>query len=236
MDTTHVNLINIDISKTPDIQTVSSGSTVSFTIAVTNTGEVDLASVYIADAVAPDCERTVSTLTPGAGYSYACYAASVTADITNTATVTGTPPIGADVTDSDTAFVDVSPTIVVTKTADPTILGEPSGTVTFTVQVENTSSEEVTLTSLTDDIHGDLSSQGTCSVPQAIAIGSSYTCAFTATINGTAGYSETDTVTAWAEDDEANAVSDSDTATVEITATAGSERFIQSGFVLLSLP
>jgi hypothetical protein len=39
--------------------------------------------------------------------SYGCSLASVGADFTNTATVTGTPPSGPDVNDQDTAEVDV---------------------------------------------------------------------------------------------------------------------------------
>ena len=35
-------------------------------------------------------------------------------------------------------FADVPPTIVVTKTADPTTLPEPGGDVTYTVSIENT--------------------------------------------------------------------------------------------------
>ena len=51
----------------------------------------------------------------------------------------------------------------------------------FTVVVENTSgtTDPVTITSLTDDVHGDLNGQGTCAVPQTIQPGDTYTCAFT---------------------------------------------------------
>jgi hypothetical protein len=90
--------------------------------------------------------------------------------------------------------------------------------VTFTVVVTNNSgpTDPVTITSLVDDIHGDLDGQGTCSVPQTIQPGDSYTCEFTALVEGEAGDTETDTVTASGTDDEGNPVSDSDDATVEI--------------------
>ncbi len=63
----------------------------------------------------------------------------------------------ADDTGSATVTIDdVAPTVQVDKSADPTHLNEPGGTVTFTVDVKNTSSESVTLTDLVDDIYGDL--------------------------------------------------------------------------------
>ncbi len=107
------------------------------------------------------------------------------------------------------------PGIVVTKTADPIRVDEPGGNVTFSVEIANNSvsSDSVTITSLTDDIHGDLNGQGTCSVPQTIALGDSYLCSFEVNVSA----SETDTVTASGTDDEGTAVSAFDDATVTIT-------------------
>ena len=68
--------------------------------------------------------------------------------------------------------------------------------------------DTVTMTGLVDSLHGDLDGQGDCSVPQTIAVDSSYTCAFTATVSGNAGYTETDTVTATAQDDDGNGYAD----------------------------
>jgi uncharacterized repeat protein (TIGR01451 family) len=109
------------------------------------------------------------------------------------------------------------PTIMVTKTAQPTTVGEPGGQVVYTVQVKNTGSTAVTVTSLTDSIHGDLDGQGTCDVPQAIAVGGAYLCTFSATVSGNAGYSETDVVTASARDEFGNETTGEDGATVTIT-------------------
>ncbi|MCG8462795.1 MAG: choice-of-anchor D domain-containing protein, partial [Holophagales bacterium] len=107
--------------------------------------------------------------------------------------------------------------IAVTKTASPTSVEEPGGSVTFTVRVDNTGNMGVDLAGLVDDIHGDLNGQGTCAVPRTVATGGFYECSFTATVNGNAGESETDTVTATASDDEGNTAQASDTATVTIT-------------------
>ena len=97
----------IRIAKTPDTQTVPSGSSVAFTIAVTNTGDVVLTNVTVSDRLAPDCETNLGSLDAGASSSYNCTVTSVTAGFTNSATVTGTPPVGAEVTDTDTARVHV---------------------------------------------------------------------------------------------------------------------------------
>ena len=79
------------------------------------------------------------------------------------------------------------------------------------------SSDPLTLTELVDNVYGDLNGKGTCSVPQTIAVGGTYTCQFTGTFTGNPGASETDTVTATGHDDEHTPVSDTDSAKVEIT-------------------
>jgi hypothetical protein len=95
----------IEIAKTPDTQTVASGSTVNFTIAVTNTGDAPLTDVTVSDAHAPDCDETFATLPARQRRSYSCALANVTDGLINSATVAGTPQAGADVTDADAAKV-----------------------------------------------------------------------------------------------------------------------------------
>jgi hypothetical protein len=140
---------------------------------------------------------------------------------TDTVTASGSDDEGNPVSASDDATVtvtDVTPTIDVDKTANPTTVSEPGGDVVFTVVIDNdsVSTDPVTIDSLVDDIHGDLNGQGTCSVPQTIPSGDTYSCSFSATVSGDAGDSETDTVTASGSDDEGNPVSASDDATVAI--------------------
>src|SRR6185503_6498239 len=96
---------------------------------------------------------------------------------------------------------------------------EPGGLVTFTVRVNNTSAvDSVTITSLTDDFHGNLNGQGTCSVPQTVVAGGFYQCVFSAMVFGGAGNVETDIVTASGSDDDGGPVSGSDDATVTVTS------------------
>jgi uncharacterized repeat protein (TIGR01451 family)/fimbrial isopeptide formation D2 family protein len=209
---------SIQIAKSPDVQKIVSGSTATFTIAITNTGDADLADVSVTDALVPSCARpSLGSLAVGNGTHYTCTVGNVTSDFVNSATAKGTPPAPPDVYDTDTAFVDVLPTIAVTKTANPVTLPEPGGAVTFAVRVDNTSAETITLTSLNDDVYGNLDGQGTCVVTQTIPVGSSYSCVFIATISGNAGDIVTDIVTAQAQDDESNTASDDDDATVSLT-------------------
>ncbi len=89
------------------------------------------------------------------------------------------------------------------------------------VTVKNTSAvDSVTITSLTDDVYGNLDGKGTCDAPQTIAAGGSYSCSFSGAVSGNAGSSHTDVVTASGTDDDGNPVSDDDDATVTITDVA----------------
>ena len=145
-------------------------------------------------------------------------------EVTDTVTATGLdsrdPPnelSGSD--DAKVTITDVQPDITVVKTADPITVLEPGDWVTFSVSVTNNSvsSDPVTIDTLTDDVHSDLHGQGDCSVPQTLAgAGGSYSCSFTAAVEGNTGWVETDTVTASGTDDEGNPVSDADSATVTV--------------------
>jgi uncharacterized repeat protein (TIGR01451 family) len=114
-DTADVTVVNagISVSKDPATQTVVSGGSASFTITVDNTGDVDLSNVVVDD---PLCDVLTgpsgdtdsdSVLDVDETWSYDCTVNNVTSDFTNTATVTGTPPTGGDVSDTDTADVVV---------------------------------------------------------------------------------------------------------------------------------
>jgi uncharacterized repeat protein (TIGR01451 family) len=153
-DTAPVTVVNpaIDIQKSPDIQTVFSGGTATFTITVQNTGDVDLVSVVISDTLAPDCARDVSPLAVGQVKSYTCTVANVTSDFTNVATVTGTDGNGNQVTDTDDAFVDVtSSQIRIVKSPDLQTVVK-GGTVTFTISVTNTGQAVLTNVIVTDTL------------------------------------------------------------------------------------
>jgi uncharacterized repeat protein (TIGR01451 family) len=114
--------------------------------------------------------------------------------------------------------VNVLPTVTVLKSANPETLPEPGGNVTFSVVVTNTSNEPVTLTSLVDNVYGDLNGQGTCVTGGVIAAnGGAYNCSFTGPVSGDAGSIHTDTVTAVVTDNEGSTANDTDDATVTLT-------------------
>ena len=109
-DTAHVTVVqpvthpSISIVKNPKSQTVTRGATATFTITVTNNGDVALTNVTVTDALSPNCNRTIGTLAPGASTSYTCTRANVTAGFTNVAVASGTAG-GTTVTAQDTAPV-----------------------------------------------------------------------------------------------------------------------------------
>jgi hypothetical protein len=133
----------------------------------------------------------------------------------------------------DTGFnvpIEVPPAeLDVEKTADPTSVYEPGDAVTFTVTITNSGidpNNPVTLTSLEDDIYGDITTDGhdgiqstTCAlvtIPAGNVSGNPYICSFAATVTGNAGDVETDTVTAEGTDDHGNPIDGYDDAEVTI--------------------
>jgi uncharacterized repeat protein (TIGR01451 family) len=116
----------------------------------------------------------------------------------------------------------------VSKTASPVFVAEPGGTITFTVEVRNTSSSEVvTIDSIDDNVYGDLDGQGDCSVPQDLqpagSASDTYLCSFPGDVTGLDGDQAVDTVvvtgTGGSSGDPASAQDD---ATVFIFGTAPS--------------
>jgi uncharacterized repeat protein (TIGR01451 family) len=112
--------------------------------------------------------------------------------------------------------------IRVEKTASPTEVEEPGGTVTFRVKVRNEGTEAVTLIKIHDNVYGDLVtgsssliSSGNCPLEE-IQPGTTYQCEFRAAVAGEAGDAVMDTVQVRAKDDAGNKTEASDQATVVI--------------------
>ena len=119
--------------------------------------------------------------------------------------------------------VEQPPSIDVSKTAIPSRLYEPGGTVNYQVTIVNTSpsvSDPVTINSIVDQIDGqppvDVSGQTDCTLPLMLSPGQLETCTFVANVKGRAGDIVTDTVTVRGTDDEGEPVADSAIASVEI--------------------
>ena len=226
--------VGISLAKTASPTSIPEPSgSVTFTVRVDNTGTQSADVTSLTDDIHGNLDGQGTCALPQMIAVSGFYECSFTVTVsgnggsseTDTVTAGGTSG-GMNVSAQDSATVtvtDVAPTATVTKTALPTTVDEPGGNVTFSVTVSNTgTAESLDLTALVDDIHGDLNGQGTCSVPQTIATSGSYACSFTAAVNGNAGDSETDTVTATVSDDDGNTIMPSDSATVTITGVASS--------------
>jgi len=247
----------IELVKTASPTTVPEpGGLVTFTVTVNNLSAVTdpVTIITMTDSIygnldgLGDCTLPqILGFSPGTGSatgpvadSYTCtFQAVVIGNAgdseTNIITAQGTDDEGNPVEDEDDATVtieDLDPDINVIKTASPSTIFEPGGDAAFTVIVNNdslSSTDPVTITSLIDSIYGNLDGQGTCAIPQFIPAGLNYSCVFTQTVNGNAGDSEINVITASGEDDEGNPVEDDDDASVLIIDRPPSIDLLKTG-------
>lgn len=143
---------------------------VTYSFLVTNTGNVDLTAVSVAETVfsgsgtapVPSCPQT--TLAVGASMtctaSYTVTQPDVDAgQVTNTAVATGTPPEGDPVTSTSDAIIsgDPAPQLALVKTADasgvqsPSRVGDP---IAYTIVVTNTGNVTLSQVAVTDTLLG----------------------------------------------------------------------------------
>jgi uncharacterized repeat protein (TIGR01451 family) len=223
----------IEVKKTANTSTVNEpGGAVTYTVSVHNTG-VDPNNPFTLQSLIDSKFGNLSgkgtcsvPQTIAAGGTYTCiFTATVSGNAgyvhTNVVEAKGVDSRSNAASGKDDETVNVlgvSPTMQVTKIANPTQVLEPGASVSYTVSVKNTSvsSDPLTLNGLSDDKFGNLSGKGTCSVPQTIQPGGTYSCTFSATVSGNAGYVHTNTVTVNAVDDDGANVSGSASATVNV--------------------
>jgi hypothetical protein len=219
--------LTVDKSANPTAVPETGGS-VTYTVVVTNTAAEAVTLTTLTDDRFGDLNnqgtcKTGGTIAPSATYT-CTFARTISGNAgtshknTVSATVTdndGTSATGTD--DATVTFSDVLPAVTVTKTANPTSVPETGGSVTYTVTVKNDALEAATLTTLSDDIFGILNGAGTCSVPQSLAPGATYSCTFSKTVAGNVGTSHVNTVTARLTDNDGNHADGHDDATVTFT-------------------
>jgi uncharacterized repeat protein (TIGR01451 family) len=191
------NSVDIPVKQTPHITLVktadvasfaSAGTLITYSYDVTNDGNVTLNPVTVTDPktglsaiVCPD-----TALAPGTFETCTATYTTTTADldaggVANTGTATGTPPAGAKVSSSSTAFVPaiLKPAIGILKTASTTTFSAPGTVITYSYKVTN--SGNVTLAPVTvTDSHPGLSSIN-CGGVTSLAPGASNTCTATYT-------------------------------------------------------
>ncbi|MBN2114448.1 MAG: hypothetical protein JW785_10020, partial [Acidimicrobiia bacterium] len=234
----------ISTAKSPSVGSVEEpGRSVTFTVEVANPSVEPVTLVSLGDDVFGDLLDAGNPLISGngcpgqprvlaAGGLFSCSFDALVAgdagdpDHRNTVTAAAVDDEGNQASAADEAvvgFTDVLPSVAVGKTPSSGAVPEPGGTVAFTVEVANTSAEPVTLTSLSDDVLGDLLFPGnpavannTCPAqPAAIPVLGTFSCSFDALVAGNVGDPDHhNTVTAAVVDDEGNAAVDDDDATV----------------------
>ena len=148
--------------------------------------------------------RALSRVTPAASHTDVVTASGTDDD--------GNPVSGHD--DATVTITDLASSILVTKTADPTSLPEPGGNASFSVTVKNTSAvDSVTITSLNDDVYGNLDGKGSCDVPVHAGPRSELRLRVHGRLSpATPAAQHTDVVTASGTDDDGNPVSGHDDA------------------------
>ncbi len=115
----------------------------------------------------------------------------------------------------------------VTLTPTPATVTAPGGNVSFAVAVTNSGRAALSLTGLSDSIYGNVGDAGnaalvstTCDLPQSLAVGAGYTCAYTAPVNGATGDTRRNTLTATAAGPGNTPVSAAAEASVGVVAPA----------------
>lgn len=125
-----------------------------------NTGETTLNPVTVNDPNFPTCNRNLGSLAAGASTSYTCNV-PITAAVTNSATVTGTPPSGTNVTNTPTVKVDTK-SISLDKTSATTDVNgnsilDAGDRVQYSFAVRNTGSVTLPSVALADPMLTGLS-------------------------------------------------------------------------------
>jgi hypothetical protein len=150
-----VRLPQIDLLKSAfPVQYGAAGELITYTYTVTNTGNVTLRNIALADDRLGDVACPAAILAPGESMTCQAETTTTRADVaegklSNAATATADPPTGPPVTDGDTQTVYVirHPGIAVTKTASPATYDAAGTAITYTDTVVNTG--DVTLHDVT---------------------------------------------------------------------------------------
>ena len=235
-------LPQIQVVKTASpLSRVAPGGTFTFTLVVSNPSPINpitittltddiYGNIGTNPAASNTCDDLIGdTLAPGASSAPCSFQGTFTgvsgASQTDVVTVVGTDANGNTANDTDDATVTISPLpqIQVVKTAAPLTRVVPGGTFTFSLVVSNPGPNAITITTLTDNIYGNIgastAASNTCDdlIGDVLAPGaSSAPCSFEGTFTGAAGASQTDVVTVVGTDANGNTANDTDDATVTI--------------------
>lgn len=222
---------------------VEEGTAVEYCYTAINSGDGDLLAATVTDDAGTPGDPSDDITVPLDGLIDGALPAAVTAtagsdpftvDVgtwTRQATLEGTDETGTPYTATAQAVIeasDVAPTIDVSVVASTDLATAPEE-VTYTVAVENTSVEAVTLTTIDDLVHGvrrvdlsdppaDVITTSSCALDTVIPAGETYQCTFTRTLESVGV--ATDLVLAVVVDNETNRAEAFDVATVTVEEPA----------------
>ncbi|MFV0317234.1 MAG: VWA domain-containing protein [Microthrixaceae bacterium] len=215
------------------------GEVVTFTATMTNHSVEPVTITGVTDAVgggtpfdvtsvagpvlATTCGTAVGTVVAPSS-SYSCtfdvfVAGNAGATIGDQVRFTATDDEGNTAEDHDDETVDVddtTPGIDVVKEASVSEVSEPGADVEFTFEITNTSVEDLTITSVTDSVFGDITNE--CGLEGVVlAPNGTSTCKITRFVGGNAGDVHENTATVKGTDDDGNEASGTDDEDVDVT-------------------
>jgi len=221
-----------------DTSDVQAGDVITYTYAVTNTGNVSMNNVTISDAhsgagtLSAVTPASVASLAPGASTTFTATYTVTQADIdagtaiTNTATLDADPSGGTytPVTDDETVTVEApAPDVTLEKTASDTTNVQAGDVITYSYAVTNTGNVSLTDVTMSDAHSGTGTLSAITPASASLAIGESVT--FTATYTVTqadidAGTAITNTATVDATPAGGTFTPETDDETVTVDAPA----------------
>lgn len=240
---------SLSLTKTAYPSTVKEpGAEVTFNVMVANTSKVDQVTVNsLMDSIHGDLDGSGDCALPRVMQPGGIYGCEFTAFVggqgggeeQNLLVASGVDDDGLAVSALDIATVailDLPPSVVARKTADPVVVPEEGGLVSFAFTASNTSTTDtVVLNTINDSVFGDLNGQGDCSVPQVLEPGQSYSCQFQAFVAGSSGDSHVDEIVVTGVSDDGDPVSAHDNAVVRFVALIPVPTLNQVGLVVLLL-
>ncbi|WP_198293619.1 DUF7507 domain-containing protein, partial [Algoriphagus resistens] len=172
----------ISVEKTAnDTDYNNEGDVLSYTIVVSNTGNVTLSDVTVEDPLT-GMNEGIATLVPDESQSFTTYYTVTQVDldtgvVENTVTADGLTPISRTVTDTDDAIVEgtKAPSLEVVKTANEAEYDEVGDVIPYTIVVTNTGNVTLTDVTVVDDLTGFSNNEGTLETGESVTITTTYT-------------------------------------------------------------
>ncbi|MHA7131971.1 DUF7507 domain-containing protein [Algoriphagus namhaensis] len=172
---------NVQIVKTADREVYEEvGEEITYTLVVTNTGNVTLTEVVVVDELV-DLEQTIGTLNPGESQTLTTSYSVTQADlnegfITNTAEVTALTPADRPLIDSDDALVTAvrKPAILLEKSADQEAFESVGEEITYSLLITNAGNVTLTDVTVTDPLTSLDINIGTLEPGQSQLVSASY--------------------------------------------------------------